>query len=221
MKPWKALTLALLLVPLFSCAPPPGAVAGKITHPNGEPVAGAFMALCQLSVAEDGSPVIPDRFIVGGPNPDNPLEICTLSVEPTASTDSDGDFHLEGVPPGTYLLLYHLFPEELDEAWPGTLLTTAGMCTERTSASMVTKPVICKSGNNDFWHNGGLPVGGVSWSTQDGFVQTDGDACSNSLGFCLGLQEERLANVVEVRSEQTEEIAWSIKLRREKKPDPI
>jgi hypothetical protein len=175
------------------------------------------MALCHFFVAEDGSPVIPDGFIVGGPNPDNPLEICTLAAEPTARTDADGNFLLEGVPPGTYLLLYHLFPEELDETWPGTRLTTAGMCTERASASVVTKPVICKSGKNDFWHHGGLPVGGARWSTKDGFVQTDGDACSNSLGFCFGLEEERLANVVEVRSEQTEEVAWSIKLRREEK----
>jgi hypothetical protein len=38
-----------------------------------------------------------------------------------------------------------------------------------------------------------------------------------SLGFCFGIEEERLANVVEVLSEQTEEVAWSIKLRREEK----
>jgi len=217
---WKALTVALLLVPVCSCAPPPpGAVAGKIIHQNGEPAAGVFLALCRFPAPEDGSTVIPDRVIVGGSKPDYPLEICTLSAEPTALTDRNGAFVLDGVPPGTYLLLYHLFPEKMIDTWAGTLLTTAGMCTERVSSSVVTKPVICKSDNNDFWQKGGLPVGQMRWSSQDGFVQTDGDACSNSVGFCFGLEEERLANVVLVRSEQTEEIAWTIRLAREEEPE--
>jgi len=221
MNPWKALTVALLLVPVCSCAPPPpGAVAGKITRPDGEPVAGAFLALCRFSDTHSGSPAIPDGFIIGGSQPDSPLEICTLAAEPTTLTASNGTFLLEGVPSGTYLLLYHLFPEKLGDTWPGTLLTTVGLCSEQIPYRMESKTVICKSGNNDFWHNGGLPLGGARWSSQDGFVLTQGDACSNSLGFCFSLEEERLANVVQVRSEQTEEVAWTIIPGREERPEP-
>jgi hypothetical protein len=179
---------------------PPGTVSGKVVYKNltspgnAEPMADVLIALCLIT--DEGPPEGPP---VATKNRDETEHICTLQGEPTALTGTDGAFTLDGVSPGDYLVLFHLFPSELHETeWHGVILTEAVV----DEAEMAVAP----SGESDFWQAGGPAISLMNWKAGEGMTLSHGNVCSDKFGFCFSIRDEDLSPVIELESHQTVEV---------------
>jgi hypothetical protein len=155
------------------------------------------LILCEIP--EDKG--LPEGPVVASINRNKVERIGTLKAEPSAITDSDGNFTLSKVPPGTYLILFHLWPSELKSIganWNDTILTEA--CLDRSGEK------IFASGESDFWKEGGLAVVRMNWDVQKGFTATEGNVCSNSLGFCFSVRDQRPHPIIKVQPGSTVQI---------------
>ena len=179
---------------------PPGIVTGRVMYEDlsiggsAEPMPGVMVALCQ--VPAEG---LPEGPAVAESNTDETEHICTLQGTPTALTDADGVFRLDGVPPATYLVMFHLFPDEMEGLeWDGVSLTEAPF----DAIDMVIPP----SGESGFWEDGGPAIALANWSAAEGMTVSRGNVCSDKFGFCFSIRAERLSPIIEVESNETVEI---------------
>ena len=204
------LTLTLILV-LLACSSPEkgmGTVTGNVFNevPNKEiprePMQNVKIVLCKISDS-DG---LPEGPIVASMNEDKAETIGILIAEPTALTDSVGKFMLTNVPVGTYLILFHLFPDELMGVdWQGAVLPKAYFDFQ--------KQKIPPSGKPDFWEKGGLAMVTGNWSSQDGFTAKEGSVCSESLGFCFMLRDQKPYPIVRVQPDSTINVLITTQLK--------
>lgn len=178
---------------------PPGNVSGRVIYRNldmsGSPdlMPGVMVVLCRVS--NDG---LPEGPVVGSSNYGETESICMLQGAPTALTDADGRFTLDGVTPGTYLLLFHLWPDGVGELqWDGVTLTEAPF----DEVDRVIPPSEAK----DFWERGGPTIALANWSASEGMNLTRGNICSDKFGFCFSVYDERLSPIIEVKSNETVE----------------
>jgi hypothetical protein len=177
---------------------PPGSVSGLLVYQNlqdpgiVEPLPGALIVLCQIAEG------LPEGPVASSANRDGVDPICTLMGQPTALSDESGAFTLDGVPPGSYLVLFHPSPAELEEAevdWKNIALTEA--------VFDEVKQEVAASGKADLWQKGGQALAIGNWSADQGMVLTKGNICSDGFGFCFSLLEEAPTPVVEVDSGKT------------------
>lgn len=189
---------------------PPGTITGEVMYKpltkraDAEPMPNVVIALCR--VPAEGLPEGPP---VSLSNKDESEKICTLQEVPTALTDAQGSFTLDGVPPGTYVVMFHLFPDMLGAGgteWDGIVLMEASL--DETNS-------IPASGQSDFWERGGPAIALGNWSQGVGMTVSEGNVCSDALGFCFSIHEEHLATVVEVRSHETVEVQLTAHLKPE------
>jgi len=179
---------------------PPGTVTGKVMYEaltNGgsaEPMPGVMVALCRAPA--EG---LPEGAPVAASNKDALEHICTLQEAPTALTDADGEFVLDGVPPAVYVVMFHLFPDEMAGVeWDGVVLTEAVL----NEVDMEVSP----SGESDFWEDGGPVIALANWRAGEGMTVATGNVCSNKVGFCFSVHSELLHSVVELEPNGTVEI---------------
>jgi hypothetical protein len=161
---------------------------------NAEPVPNVMVVLCQ--VPAEG---LPEGPAVAESNRNETEHICTLKGVPTALTDADGVFTLDGVPPATYLVVFHLFPDEMEEVeWDGVTLMEAHF----NAIDQAVSP----SGEAGFWEDGGPVIGRGNWSAAEGMTVSTGNVCSNKFGFCFSIRDGRPSPVIEIESNETVEI---------------
>jgi hypothetical protein len=142
---------------------------------------------------------LPEGPTVARSNKDETEHICMLQGVPTALTDADGVFTLDGVPPAAYLVMFHLFPDKMEGVeWNGVVLTEAPFDEVDNE--------IPPSGVSDFWENGGPAIARGNWSEAEGMTVSTGNVCSNEFGFCFSIRDERLHPVIEVESNETVEV---------------
>jgi hypothetical protein len=191
---------------------PPGTVTGKVlykglTKPGDtEPMADVMIALCRVS--EEGLPEGPP---IATKNRDETEHICTLQGEPTTLTDADGAFTLDGVPPATYLVMFHLFPAEVQAEgvqWNGVVLTEAVV----DEVDMAVSP----SGESGFWENGGPAISLMNWKAGEGMTVSEGNVCSDKFGFCFSIHDEGLSPVITLESNETVEVELTAHFKPEK-----
>jgi hypothetical protein len=193
MKSWNIFSLSLILIALAcSCGDKTGSIEGILLNGSvedelqQEPLKNARIVLCRIK-----GDILPEGPVVSEANDKNAEEIGVLLAEPIVLTDSKGEFVLSEVPCGTYLVLFHLFPGELEHVqWQDKVLT-------ETIIDMETGQ-IPPSGKPDFWEDGGLAFVNADWSSQDGLTAVDGNVCSGKLGFCFLLRDKKAYPVVEV-----------------------
>jgi hypothetical protein len=163
---------------------------------SAEPMPDVMIALCR--VPAEG---LPEGPTVARSNRDETEHICTLQGVPTALIDADGAFTLDGVPPATYLVMFHLFPAEVEAQgveWNGVALTEAPF----NEVDMEVPP----SSKSDFWEDGGPAIALWNWSAAEGETVGKGNVCSHKFGFCFSIRDERLHPVIEVEPNETVEI---------------
>ena len=204
------LTLALILA-LSACSSPEkgmGTITGNVFNevPNKEiprePLQNVKIVLCKVSEG-DG---LPEGPMVASMNKDKVEKIGILIAEPTAATDSVGKFMLTNVPVGTYLILFHLFPDELMGVdWQEAVLPEAYFDFQSQK--------IPSSGKPDFWEKGGLAMVRGNWSSQEGFTAEEGSVCSESLGFCFLIRDQKTYPIVKVQPDSTIEILLTTQLK--------
>ena len=197
------LTLILLFA-LSTCSSPEkgmGNMSGSVVYENPdketprEPIQNVKIVLCEVS--EDAG--VPEGPVVASMNEDKVENIGILIAEPTAVTDSVGRFMLAKVPVGTYLILFHLFPDELIGVdWQGAVLPEAYFDFQSQK--------IPASGKPDFWEKGGLAMVQGNWSSQEGFTAVEGSVCSESLGFCFLIRDQKPYPIVKVQPDSTIEV---------------
>jgi hypothetical protein len=191
---------------------PSGTIHGRIlyqdlkTEEPGPPVSRAMIALCRISASAGTSegPVIADS------NREGVQSIGIIQAEPTTVTDPNGRFELGSVPPGTYLILFHLWPDRLDgdrTHW-GDVLITEGHLDVRNNS-------ITPSGKADFWEKGGRVVGLANWSQANGFRITQGTASSAMYGFCFGIRDEKPHPIVKVEAGSAVDVLLVTHIARE------
>jgi len=203
-------TLVIILA-LSACSSPEkgmGTITGSVVNeiPNKEiprePMENVKIVLCQVA-EEDG---LPEGPMVASMNEDKVENIGILLAEPTAVTDSVGRFILTNVPVGNYLILFHLFPDELVGVdWHGAVLTEAYFDFQSQK--------IPASGTPDFWEKGGLAMVQGNWTSQDGFTAKEGSVCSESLGFCFLIREQKPYPIVKVQPDSTIDIFLTTPLK--------
>jgi len=204
------LALALMLA-LSACSSPEkgmGTITGSVFNevPNKEiarePLQNVRVVLCKLSEG-DG---LPEGPMVASMNEDKAEKIGVLIAEPTALTDSVGKFMITNVLVGTYLILFHLFPDELRGVdWNGAVLPEAYFDFQMQK--------IPPSGKPDFWEKGGLAMVTGNWSSQDGFTAKEGSVCSESLGFCFMLRDQKPYPIVRVQPDSTKDVLLTTQLK--------
>jgi hypothetical protein len=195
-----ALILSCSLFQISSTPAPSGTISGKVVYQDTkianslQPLPGVLVALCRIS--EEGHSEIPPVAVTAQGE-----SICTLQSSPIVPTNADGTFVMQGVPPGTYLLLFHLRPDELGDApdeWDSVVLTDAYV----DEIEMVVPPMK----DSDFWETGGLIFGQVNLSVELGARVSNGNVCSNKYGFCFSVRDELLHPVVDVESNTIAEV---------------
>ena len=156
-----------------------------------EPLQNARIVLCRFT-----GDILPEGPVVSEANENSAEEIGVLLAEPIVLTDSKGEFVLSNVPCGTYLILYHLFPGELEHIqWHDVVLT-------ETIIDMETGGIPA-SGKPDFWEEGGLALVDADWSSQDGLTAKEGNVCSVKMGFCFLVRDKKPYPVVKVLADST------------------
>lgn len=177
----------------------PGTVEGTIVyqdlgHDDGvEPLGDVMIVLCQ--VPADGLPQGP---VVAPGDRAEPADVCALQAVPTALSGPDGAFTLDDVPPGTYLVMFHAWPEQMEgrEAdWDGVVLTEGSLHEAEMQVSASNSP--------DFWERGGAVVALADENAADGMSLWKGNLCSHRLGFCFSVRDGRPDPVIEVGSAET------------------
>lgn len=195
---------------------PLGTITGKVTYADlsninsAKPMQDVMVLLCR--VPAEGLPFGPT---VASINRDETEDICTLQGTPTALTDSEGVFTLDGVPSATYLVLFHLFPDEMEGVeWDGVALMEAYL-------SEVTGE-IPPSGESGFWEDGvfgSLEKITMSWNPTINknfeYSLNMGTVCSRKFGFCSSIRDEHPSPVTEVESNETVEIELTTYFERE------
>jgi hypothetical protein len=184
----------------LSSTKPTGTIKGRVVYEDldgkkpSKPMPNVEIVLCRVS--EDKG--LPDGPVVGIGNVRKVERLCTIPGHPTSISDIDGGFTITHVPTGTYLLLYHLWPNELSSSstgWNDINLTEAVMDTSRNE--------ILASGKQDFWETGGLGYVQLNFARGKGLRVTKGSVCSKKWGFCFSLHDERPRPVVTVRPDST------------------
>ena len=213
------LSFVFLMILLNGCAPastqvpstptpiePPGTIIGKVVYAdpsNGgsaEPMQDVMVVLCR--VPAEG---LPEGPAVASSNRDETEHICTLLGTPTALTDPDGVFTLDGVPSATYLVMFHLFPDEMEGVeWDGVALMEAYL---NEDISTIDIP---PSGESGFWEDGGHAIATMAFTFDSGKFEGNwlarGNVCSNKFEFCFSIRDNYLNPVTEVESNETVEI---------------
>jgi len=194
----KMLGFTLTVLLLAGCRGAPGNISGKMIYENltnggsTKPMANVMIVLCRVS--SDG---LPDGPVVAASNKGEIEHICTLQGGATTLTDTDGTFTLNDVPPAIYLVMFHLFPAELDKQgveWNDIALT---------EASWNDVDGVEPSVASGFWEDGGKAFALSDWNSRDGTTVTKGNVCSNKFGFCFSILEGGPYPVIEVKSDET------------------
>ncbi len=196
----------LLLIVLFAlqaCGSPErtGNISGRLVYGSfgeenpHEVMQNVRIVLCHVDKGLPKGPVVADM------NENNYERIGVIRANPTAETDSDGNFALNRVPVGSYLVLIDLLPmapRPQGDNWDGIILTKADI----DDAFKGIPP----SGKPDFWMEGGLVSGKGDWNSKDGFVLTTGMVGCKRLGFFFSVRDQRPYPIVNVRPDSTVEI---------------
>jgi hypothetical protein len=200
----RLLCLGLVIVFAFlACGSPQGRgdISGRLVYGQfdqenpQEGMPNVRVVLCRLDKRLPEGPVVSDL------NEGKLRRLGVLLAAPTAVTDSDGRFTLQGVPAGSYLLLVDLLPaapRPPESEWDGTVLTTADV--DQTFQG------IPSSGKADFWKEGGLISGRGDWNSTDGFVLKAGMVSSKSLGFFFSVRDKLPHPIVDVQADSTAEV---------------
>lgn len=195
--------LLIILFALQACGSPDktGNISGRLVYggleekdPH-EAMQNVRIVLCHVDRG------LPKGPVVGDVNENNSERIGVIRANPTAETDSDGHFALNGVPVGSYLILIDLLPmapRPQGDNWDGIILTKADI----DGAFKEVPP----SGKPDFWMEGGLVSGKGGWNSEDGFVLTSGMVGSKRLGFFFSVRDQKPYPIVSVRADSTVEI---------------
>lgn len=205
----------IFLVALSACSSPEkkiGNISGSVVYENPdkemphEPLKNVKIVLCEVSEDEG----LPEGPVVASINEDRVENIGILIAEPTAITDSVGGFMLTKVPLGTYLILFHLFPDELIGIdWHDGVLTEAYI----DFRSQKT-PTISASEKPDIWEKGGFINAQINWDSKEGFTVEEGNACSETWGFCFMIRDQKPYPVVKVQPDSTIEILLKTNFKR-------
>lgn len=176
---------------------PTGTIRGQVyykylkSEEPGMPISNVRIALCKLS--DDKG--LPEGAVVADRNQGNLEPIGIIQAEPTVVTDSVGSFILDNVPVGTYLILFHLWPDRLGAKgtdWHDIVITKGHYD--------IIKNSITASGKADFWENGGIVIGLADWSRDEGIRITEGTVGSETYGFCFGIRDEKPCPIVTVEA---------------------
>jgi len=157
-----------------------------------------MIALCE--VPENHG--LPEGPVVACINKEKVERIGIIKEKPTAITDSNGRFMLTQVPVGTYLILFHMWPDKITSSGNERydIILTEGYLDENYQE-------ITASGKPDFWEKGGIIIeGNANWNSQEGFTLIKGQVISNSLGFCFSIRDKRPHPIIKVQSDSIVEI---------------
>jgi len=191
-----------------------GTIKGRVVYEDltgerpGKPMQDIKIVLCRVS---------DDKGLPGGPvvatsNKEKVERICTIQGLPTSVSGVDGSFTLSKVPPGTYLVLYHLWPSDLVSAGTGWIDIDV---TEAVMDGLGKK--ILTSEKKNFWEKGGLPAVMANWASGEGFTATKGSVCSSSCGFCFSLRDKGPHPIVKIQPDSTIDVVLPIYIAPKKK----
>lgn len=209
---YQSLILLFALLACNSTEKKTGNISGQMVYEyqdegiQQEPLQNVKIILCKVS----GSNGLPKGPIVASRNEDQVEEIGVLIAEPTAITDSLGRFILEEVPRGTYLILFHMWPNELNEVeWHEVILTEADFDFGNQKIPPSKKP--------DFWEDGGIAITEGFWSSEYGYIAEKGNACSHKFGFCFFINDQKPYPTVSVQPDSTVKVIVKTFFKPEKK----
>lgn len=194
--------IPVLFLSIMACSTPEpgvGTIQGKMTFEklNEEStvpilIQNTLIALCKIS-DENGLPKGPS---FAARNDELIEEIGVMIAEPIVFTDSTGRFTMTNVPVGTYLVLFHLFDIDTSKVeWRDVRITEAFLALGGEKIPVSGKP--------DFWEKGGMSLTMGEWNSQDGFTADRGMVCSDKLGFCFSVKDEKPHPIVKVMADST------------------
>lgn len=195
-------TSLILLLTFNACSPPDegvGKISGSLIFESADNelevpiyIQNAKVVLCKLS--EEAQ--IPDGPSVSGRNKNDAELFGKLLAEPSTLTDSSGNFMLNNVLCGTYLVLFHLYPQKIEGTdWHDGILTEAYLDMGDSR--------IPPTNQAGFWEEGGMAAVDANWSSEHGLTAIKGNACSEKWGFCFTIMDEKAYPIVEVVKDST------------------
>lgn len=184
------IVIVISLLLLAGCAANLGGIEGKMVGADtGDPLEDVQIILCLKSEEE--------------------ASICTLQAAPTTETDSNGDFELSKVPPGSYLLMYGMRDELVatPDDWGDVEVGPTRLVLNRDGQ-------FAPEGEGLFWEDGWETVGNEA-SSADGSISmlVDGYIRSIRLGISMMVEDTHRAPVVEVHAGETIQIEWQVMAR--------
>jgi hypothetical protein len=174
-----------------ACSPSKGAINGHVIGADTrEPLQDISIILC----------LVPDL--------ENDDYVCTLQGMPPATTDTNGAFVYDDIPPGSYILTYVLAdvlvanPDE----WGGV---TVNAQVRSWDASLHQFKEMREGA---FWQDGQISLGNIGVVTASGnrLLLKDGSVKSNHFGIWITAENGELAPLVQVQAGETTDLSWQV-----------